>query len=353
MNSNQFLLYGANGYTARLIIPEALKQGLKPILAGRKEDALIPLAAVYQLPYKVIDLSDQSALISALTGVPLVLHAAGPFIHTARQMIETCLQTHTHYIDITGEIPVFELARRYNEAARQAGIMILPGAGFDVVPTDCLALFLKQQLPDAENLQLAFVSLGGSLSHGTATTMAESLGEGGVTRENGKLVKKPLGHNGQWVDFGGKELFVMAIPWGDISTAYHTTGIPNIETYAGMKPTVYRLLKWQWLFNWLLRRNAVRNYLKRKINQRPAGPSDEARTNGSSLVWGEVRNAEGKWVRAMLTTRDGYTLTALSSVLIASKILHGQFSAGYQTPASAYGADLVLEIAGTTRRVLH
>ena len=352
MSSNQFLLYGANGYTAGLIIPVALQQGLKPILSGRRKEVLEPLSAKYNLPFKVIDLSDTTALINALKELPLVLNAAGPFHRTARLMIEACLQTHTHYIDITGEIPVFELAKRYNEAAIKVGIMLMPGAGFDVVPTDCLAMFLKNQLPDAVDLKLAFVALGGGLSHGTATTMAESLGEGGLVRENGMLVKKPLGHEGRWINFGEKNMFVMAIPWGDISTAYHTTGIANIEAFTGMKPSIYRLLKFQSSYNWLLKTTIVRNFIKKKINQRPPGPSEEARTRGKSLVWGEVRNAKGETIRAMLHTADGYTLTALSSILIAIKILNGKFRPGYQTPGSAYGQDLVLEIPGTSRHIL-
>ena len=135
------------------------------------------------------------------------------------------------YLDITGEIPVFEMAAQLNERARTAGIMIMPGVGFDVVPTDCMALFLKNQLPDAVQLQLAFASAGGSISHGTASTMILGLGEGGLIRENGIIVKCPLGHKSMYVNFDGDEKFVMTIPWGDVSTGYYTTGIPNIETY--------------------------------------------------------------------------------------------------------------------------
>ena len=153
--------------------------------------------------------------------------------------------------------------------------MLLPGAGFDVVPTDCLALQLKKVMPDAIALQLAFASIGGSISHGTAITMAGKLGEGGAVRKEGKIIRKPLGQKGKWVDFGVKKLFVMSIPWGDISTAHFTTGIPDIETYTGISPKMYRILKLQFLFNWLLRTSFMRNYIKRKINQRPAGPSDE------------------------------------------------------------------------------
>jgi len=290
---------------------------------------------------------------SALKEVKAVIHAAGPFQFTAKQMVEACLQTGTHYLDINGDIAVFEMIKRYNDAAKKAGIMLLPGAGFDVVPTDCIAMQLKKLLPDAVALQLAFASLGGGISHGTATTMATKLGEGCAVRKNGKIVHAALGQKGMWVDFGIKKLFVMSIPWGDISTAHFTTGIPDIETYTGISKMTYRMLKAQSLFNWLLRTNWVRNFIKKKISQRPAGPGDEQRSKAISLVWGQVRNAAGKTATARLSGPEGYTLTMHSSLNIAQKILNGNFTPGYQTPASAYAEDLVMEIPGVKREVVN
>lgn len=352
MPNNRFLLYGANGYTGRLIIGYAAQYGLEPILAGRTQASIRPLAEQHNLPYRIVDLQDQPRLIQILQEVPVVLHVAGPFSQTAKPMIAACLQAKAHYLDITGEIPVFEMAKKYDAGARQAGIMVMPGVGFDVVPTDCLAVYLKQQLPDAIQLRLAFTSLGGSLSHGTATTMAASLGEGSCVRQHGAIIRKPLGHKSMWCDFGVKKIFVMTIPWGDISTAFHSTQIPDIETYAGIKPWIWRLLTLQPAFNWLLRTKAVRQFVRRQINKRPAGPSDAQRLNSKSLVWGEVSNASGKRVTARMVMPDGYTLTALASLNITQKVLHGNFTAGYQTPASAYGAGLILEIPGTSRELI-
>jgi short subunit dehydrogenase-like uncharacterized protein len=344
---NQFLLYGANGYTGKLIAKLAASYNLRPILAGRTEANIKPLADELQLPYRIIDLDNAIQLESALSEVKLVLHAAGPYVYTAKQMLEACLKTGVHYIDINGDISVFEMLKQYDAAAKENNIMIMPGVGFDVVPTDCIALKLKNQMPDATHLKLAFASVGGGLSHGTAITMAGKIGEGGAARENGKIVKKPLGQKGMWVDFGGKKLFVMTIPWGDVSTAFTTTGISNIETYTGMAPKVYRLLKLQWAFNWLLRTEFVRNIIRKKIKAKPAGPSDEQRKSSSSLVWGEVSNAGGKTISAAISCLDGYSLTAHSSLIISKKILAGDLKAGYQTPAGCYGENLVSEIPGT------
>jgi short subunit dehydrogenase-like uncharacterized protein len=349
---HEFLLYGANGYTGELIARHAMQYQLIPILAGRRKEQVAPLAAKLGLPYRIFDMSDGGALLAALKEVKAVIHAAGPFEYTAKPMVLACLLTGTHYLDINGSIEVFEMIKQYDAAAKKAGVMLLPGAGFDVVPTDCIALQLKNLLPDAVLLQLAFTTSGGSLSHGTAITMVEKLGECGAERKDGKIANAPLGKKGMWVNFGSKKLFVMSIPWGDVSTAWFTTGIPNIETYIGIEKKTFNLLKLQWLFNWLLRRTSVRKIIKNKINRRPAGPSDEQRANARSMVWGQVKNKNGKTANACISTPEGYTLTTHSALIIVQKILNGNFSPGYQTPASAYGENLVMEIPGVNKEMI-
>ena len=345
--SNRFLLFGANGYTGKLIVRYAKDFGLNPVLAGRNESAIAEIAKEFGLEYRITGLDDSTKLDSILSEFPLVLHAAGPFRHTAKQMIEACIRTKTHYIDITGEILVFEMAKKYDQKAKEAGIMVMPGVGFDVVPTDCMALHLKNQMPDAVSLQLAFGSIGGMYSKGTATTMAEGAGEKSAVRINGQIVPVALGHKGKWVDFGEKKLFTMTIPWGDVSTAYTTTGIPNIEVYTAIPPEVFKLLKYQWAYNWLLRLPFVRNMQLKKIKAGKAGPTDAQRAAAKSLVWGEVTNAKGETKSARMVGPEGYTLTAQTSLTIAKKILGGDFKTGYQTPAGCYGENVVLEVEET------
>ena len=349
---NSFLLYGANGYTGELIARYAREYNLQPVLAGRREEVLKPLAERLNYPYKIFDVNNTPALLAALKDAKIIVNAAGPFQFTAKQIIDACLLTGTHYVDINGDIAVFEMIKTYDIAASQAGIMLLPGAGFDVVPTDCTALLLKKLLPDAVSLKLAFATLGGALSHGTATTMLSKLGKGGAVRKNGRIITVPLGQRGMWVDFGIKKIFVMTIPWGDIATAYFTTGIPNIESYTGVSPNIYYFLKLQFLFNWLLRANFLRKIVKRKIDRRAPGPGDEQRSKAMSLVWGQVANAKGETATVRMSCPDGYTLTMHSTLLIVQKILQGNFKPGYQTPASAFGEDLILELPNVKREIM-
>jgi short subunit dehydrogenase-like uncharacterized protein len=281
MQQNQFLLYGAYGYTGELIarysipgphnpLTKMLEEfSLQPVLAGRKEEALKPLATKLSLPYKVIDLNDQVTLLEALRLVKVVLHAAGPYDFTAKQMIEACLKTGTHYIDLNGDMEVFKMLYDYNDAAIKAGIMIMPGVGFDVVPTDCTALLLKKLLPDSTGLQIAFATPGGGMSRGTAITTGLKLGQPGAVRKDGKIIPEPVGKTGKWIKFfrgegkTDKKMFVMSIPWGDVFTAYHTTCIPNIVTYAGISPVAFPFVKVQNTFNWLLRKPFLQKFITR------------------------------------------------------------------------------------------
>ena len=343
-------LYGANGYTARLILEKAAQFGLTPILGGRTEAKLLPLARQYGLAYRVAALTDASALDLALRNVLVVLHCAGPFSRTALPMQQACLRNGVHYLDITGEIAVFEQGAALDAEARNRGVMLMSGVGFDVVPTDCLAQYLHHRLPDATHLQLAFATEGGAFSHGTAQTAADNLGEGGLVRLNGQLAAVPYAHNVLTVTFAnGHTLPCMSIPWGDVSTAYYTTGIPNIETFIGSTRTGIWLARLGNAFGWLLRKPGVRRWVSGQITRRITGPDDGVRSRATTQVWGRATNAAGTSVEARLVAPEGYTLTALTALLITQKVLQGQARAGFQTPAGLFGADLILTVEGVSR----
>src|SRR6266550_6648973 len=152
-----WMIYGANGYTGQLIAELANNHGEKPILAGRNAAKVRALAEKLGLPWRAFALDRPD-----LRDIELVLHCAGPFSATSRPMVDACLLARAHYLDITGEIDVFESVLGRDEEARQRGIVLLPGAGFDVVPSDCLAALLKQRLPSATKLELAFAPIGRS-----------------------------------------------------------------------------------------------------------------------------------------------------------------------------------------------
>jgi short subunit dehydrogenase-like uncharacterized protein len=346
--STPLLIYGANGYTGALIAQLAAQRGLRPILAGRSRDALAALATPLALEYRIVALEDRAALDAALADVRVALHCAGPFAHTSRPMASACLRTRTHYLDITGEIAVFEALAARDAEARDAGVMLLPGAGFDVVPSDCLAVHLKRRLPSATHLALAFQGSGG-MSRGTANTAAENLARGGMVRRNGRLMPVPADYKTRAIDLGRGLVLASTIPWGDVSTAFYSTGIPNIEVYTVFSPAVRRLLAASQYLRPLLESYPAQRLIKRLIRRLPPGPSDAERARGLSLLWGEVADDRGARCVSRLRTPEAYTLTALTALAIAEKALAGQAPAGFQTPARAYGAGLILEMPGVTR----
>lgn len=344
-----FLLYGANGYTGQLITRYAMEAGLTPILAGRNQEAIQSLAAANDLEYRIFDLDDRDEVDRALEGIKLVLHAAGPFIYTAKPMIKACIKNGVHYLDITGEIAIFEMASRFDQKAKAKGLVIMPGVGFDVVPTDCMAVYLKQKLPDATRLKLGFGSVGGAISRGTAMTMIEGLGAGSAERVDGRIVRVPLAKKTMTLEVAGKTYQMMSIPWGDISTAYHSTGIPNIETYTAVSSSALRMARLQNYFGAVMRSGMVKRFFRSKVEKRPAGPSDARRNRARSFVYGEVTNAKNEKASALLNTPEGYTLTALTSTMIVKAVLSGEIESGFQTPAKALGADFILKLEGVKR----
>ena len=344
MSTSKIIVYGSYGYTGKLIVEECRLKNLDVILSGRNEEALRKQSGETKYPYEVVQISETVALKKLLLKGKVVIHCGGPFQYTAKAMAAACLETKTHYTDITGESIVFEQLAKMDQQGKEAGITIMPGTGFDVAPSDCLALHLKNKLPSATQLQLAFASSGAGFSRGTSKTMTEGLGYGSMIRKDGKLKSIPTGSLTKEINYGPFTIPSLNIPWGDISTAWRSTGIPNIEVYIGSNKKQIALAKRSNYINWLLRLRWVKNYLLKKIDQKPAGPSDSKRANARMYLWGKVWDNTGKECSTRLETIDGYTLTAKTSVLIAEKILNGDIKTGYQTPAMAYGEKLILEI---------
>lgn len=341
-----WMIYGANGYTGRMIVEEAVRRGLRPVLAGRNAAALEPLAQKHGLPVRAFTLDNPTALRTGLNGIGLVLHCAGPFSATSAPMLDACLDVGAHYLDITGEIDVFAHCHSRDAEARQKGIVVLPGAGFDVVPTDCLAAMLKRDLPSATSLVLAFEA-GGGPSPGTAKTSVEGLGKGGRARIGGELKRVPLAWKTRTFERDGEQRFAMTIPWGDVYTAYLSTGIPDVEVYMGVPPSTAIKLRRLRLLGPLLGLGPVQSLLKRQVEKKVRGPSDTTRGKTGCVVWGEVRDGQGGELARQLRTPNGYELTVTASLGIVQRLLVEPAPApGFHTPSQLVGADYVLSLPG-------
>ena len=341
------LVYGAYGYTGELVAEEAVERGLDPVLAGRNATKLGRVGTRLDCETRAFSLDADPA--SHLDGVDVVLNCAGPFVDTAGPLASACLATETDYLDITGEIRVFESLAAHDADAADADVTLLPGVGFDVVPTDCLAAHLVDRLPDATHLALGFEPHGG-LSPGTAATVAGQIGDGGAVRRDGRIASVPPAHRERRVDFGNGERTAVTIPWGDVSTAYRSTGVGNVEVYVPMPQTARRLLRGVRYLGPVLDIDPVNDLLQRAARRYVSGPDADERAAGRAFVWGEARNEEtGETAVSRLVTPETYALTVDSATTAAQRALAGDAPAGYQTPSSAFGADFVTSLDGVER----
>lgn len=349
--SSAFLLYGATGFVGDATARLAIEHGLRPVLAGRDAVKLEKLADELGVECRVFDLHDPQKIGQALKDVPLVLHCAGPYLYTYQPMVEACLRTGTHYLDLTGEIPVYEALAARDEEAKARGIMLLPGVGFDVVPTDCLAVHLKQRLPSATHLTLAFQVEGpAGLPPGTQRTVIEMIPYGNRVRRNGRLEQPEKGTKTRLIDFGQGPVQAARLTWGDVFTAYYSTGIPNIEDYIVMPKVLRQQIAAFDFLRPLFKLAVMRNLVKRSVKP---GPTADERARSYTHVWGEVEDDEGRKVVSRLHGPEpGVVWTGRAALAAVRKVLANNAPPGYQTPAMAYGADFVLECEGVTREDL-
>lgn len=346
---NNILIYGAYGYTGKLIVDLAEKKGYRPVIAGRNEEKIKALANQYQLPYHCFDYDDQNAWDQALAGKKLLVNCAGPFSLTIEQILPACLRNKVHYTDITGEIEVFTYVQKHDQEAKEAGVIMLPGTGFDVVPTDCLAKYLYEKLPTATHLEIAFDSTSG-FSRGTALSLLNRFPRGGAYRENGVIKSEPMASVSRVIHYGGKDRLSAGIAWGDVFTAFYTTGIPNIRVYNSMAEKLMKTIRIANKFTWLIGTGLVQKIGRRVIKNKIDGPEESKRESLRSYIWGKVTDAKGNEVEAELETPESYKLTATTVWMCVEWILEGQVKPGYNTPAGALGSDLIMQVEEVNRK---
>lgn len=315
--NGRLLVYGATGYTGQLAARRAVEIGLDIVVAGRDPGRVTALAAELGVEARTFEAGDA---LDALNDIDCVLNVAGPFRHTARPLMEACLAASVHYLDTTAEFDTFTLAESLDSRATRAGIMLMSGTGWDVVPSDCLALHTARRATQPEKLTIALRVTGG-FSRGSLASASGIEDLGTLVRRSGDLTRLETA-TPRTFDFGNGPEKCAPMPMGDLITAPRSTGLGDIDVYLGTDDGF------------------------------PAGTTDgptaEERARGHYYALAEVTGRDGRVARSLVTTPTGYTFTQHSSIEIARRVLDGHFTAGYQTPASAYGPELVTAIAGTT-----
>ena len=333
----------------------AVARGLRPILAGRNEKKLQALADPLQLEYRVARLDDRVQLDQALADIDVVVNIAGPFATTVHFMLAACLRTRTHYLDVTGEIDVFEAVSRYDAEARQQGVMLMPGVGFAVVPSDCLAAYVTQKLPNAQSLKIG-ITRAAALSRGSMKTILALASNTTMIRRNGRLVSIPLGSLVHDFDYGRGVRPSLAVSWPDVFTAFYTTGVPNIEAYFEANSIERGVYQLGGMLSPVLRAAPAQVFLRTLADLLPEvllerTPTEDRQTATLSIVV-EAKDGAGKRCVARLRTPDGYTLSVDSALAVVKKVLGGVYEVGFQSPARVYGAEFILDMNGVEREDL-
>jgi short subunit dehydrogenase-like uncharacterized protein len=344
----QVLIYGAYGFTGAGISKLAADYGITPVLAGRSESKLKPLAESLGYDYVVLSLeNNHENLVKVLEHFEIVLHIAGPYTFTGKPMLDAVVEAGTHYVDLTGENHVIQAQLDRDEEFRRANIMVMPAVGYDVVPTDCLNVYVADKVDQPTNLMVVLNSdftaaEGAQASRGTMKSALEMLGRPLLERRGGEMVPMTPRVIHRLQD--GREQTLVQIPWADMMTSYVSTGIGNIEVFQlqqGEIPT------------WLLR--VARSDFGRRVlgwlidKYLPEGPPPGAQEKRQTRIVSTVSNASGDAASAALVTPEAYLLTFHSTLIVAKRVLDGHWEPGFQTPGKVYGPDLVLEVPGVSR----
>ena len=346
-SNSRVLLYGAYGYTGRLAAELAAAKKLDVVLAGRNKDALAALGDRLSLPTRVVGLDDPKRLSEVLKDITCVVHMAGPFATTSPPMLNACLATQTNYVDITGEIEVFEAMWSREDEIKRAGITVVPGAGFDVVPSDCLAGYVAGKLERPVSLIIALRGLE-SASQGTLRTAIRQVSKPVLCRRAGAIVALD-DPSPRWIDFGSGDEPCVPVSWGDVATAFHSTGVGNITVYFRRTKLLRSVDILGKLFGPLLRSRIGQRGLAAIVRSLPEGPSQSERNGHRGTIWAVAIDCSGRSFKASLFTPDAYDFTANSALEISSRISSLPTAVGLVTPSQAFGADFVLSLPGCSR----
>jgi short subunit dehydrogenase-like uncharacterized protein len=347
--SDPLLVYGATGYTGKLVTLEARARGLSPILGGRSEAKLHDLSSSLALESRTASLDDPRQLARALEGTRVVLNTAGPFSATASALADACLHAGVHYLDVTGEVGIIgALAGRDGEARRQR-IMVMPAVGFDVVPSECLALHVARRSRCPGKRLFIGISMPPLLSRGSIRTIIEQIGGPVLVRRGGSLQRVPPVSLERSFDYGSGPSPSLVVSWGDVASAYFSTGIPDITVYFEATAAVRTHGTLRRLFDWAVPFTPWRASLDAAADWVPDGPTEDERARHRAVIVAEVEDEGGESHRARLRTPDTYSFSAACATAIAIRVLAGDFEPGFQTPARVYGPDFVLGFAGVSR----
>jgi short subunit dehydrogenase-like uncharacterized protein len=319
------MIYGAAGYTGRMVAGHAKAAGLNVILAGRAQDALSEVSNEFCLPSRQFAVDDAPAIAAALADVDVLLNCAGPFMRTAGPLMREAIQAGVHYLDFAAELDSYRLAETLDAGAKAANVMLLPGSGGSVAMLGSLATHVAERVPHPRKISIA-LHITGSMSRGSALSASENMTTETFALVDGRLESRNPAET-RVFDFGMGKLDCFPLTLPDLITIWRATDVPNVETFVHVSGDAFP---------------------QGDLSALPAGPTMQQRDANRYRAAVEVTGQDGTIARAVLDTVNGYTFTALAAVEAARRVLGGEWQPGFQTPAGLFGAGFAETIADTT-----
>jgi short subunit dehydrogenase-like uncharacterized protein len=343
--TSRLLIYGANGYTGRLIARAAAARGLSPILAGRNREQVEALARELACESRVFAL--QGDLRAQLAGASVVLHCAGPYVATSAPMLDACIAARACYLDLTGELPVFEAVYARDAELRAVGVTAVPGVGFDAVPTEGLAVLLKQRMPDAFRVRIAIDADGAAATRGTVKSALEIASQGPLVRVEGALRPPRRTTEPEPFELAGKMRRLVPFAGCELAAIYRSTGIPNIEMGFAMSERRARLFASQQRLAFVLRAKPIRRLAQRLIDRVHEDPTETDLREGRMHLRGDAWGPNGH--RALLlTTPQGYVHTVDAALACVDRALAGSLRTGALAPSQLLPPEAMLALPGVS-----
>lgn len=314
------LIYGATGFTGQLVAEEARRLKLDFGVAGRDRAKVDALAQQLGVPGRTFALHDPITVLDNIDGARVVLNVAGPFGRTAEPLIDAAIARGIHYLDTSAEFATYAQAEERSAAAAAAGAMLVPGVGWDVVPSDAVAVHAAARTPRPVGLRIALEITGG-FSRGSVSSAAGIADLAGVVRTAGHLIRGP-GDATAVFDFGSGPNDFASVPMGDLITGRRSLGLDNIAVF--MRST---------------------GAIPVPGDDIPDGPTAADRLEGRYRALAEITDEDGTVVRSVIDTPNGYNYTQLAAARAAGHVLDGRHPAGFQTPSTAFGPGFATSIS--------
>jgi short subunit dehydrogenase-like uncharacterized protein len=322
----ELMIYGGTGYTGRMASEYAKSLSLNFVLAGRTEAKVKTLASTLNVPHRVFDVDDAHRVDSALNGIRVLLNCAGPFARTAKPLIDACIRNKVHYLDISAELDSYLLAEKRDAEAKEANILLLPGAGSSVAMLGCLAGHVVERVESPSSIDIA-LHVSGPMSRGSAVSAA-NFAASCLQRLRGELVEQDAAGTRQFnFDDGNGDVDCFPVTLPDLITLWKSTSVANIRTFVHASGDAF---------------------VAGDPAALPDGPSVEQREANPYHVAVSVTAADGNVTRAVLHTVNGYTFTPVASVEAAKRLLTLQVRGGFQTPVGVFGSGFVESIPGSS-----